>query len=65
MAIYKRIKELEAKVKELKAEPGVNWIGKWAKSFQVSNLEKRIASLKKEVKPNHHPKKANFDPNIQ
>lgn len=65
MAIHKRIKELQAKVDQLKAEPGINWLGKWAKSIQVHNLEKRIASLRKELKPNHHPKKDTFDPNIQ
>lgn len=65
MALHKRIKELQARVDELKAEPGVNWIGKWAKSIKVHNLQKRIASLKKELKPNHHTKKSSFDPNIQ
>jgi len=49
MAIKKHLKDLEAKLKHLKEEPAQNWIGKWAKSVKVHNIEKKIASLNKEL----------------
>ena len=56
MSIKNKIKELEIELAHLKAEPGVNWLGKWAKSIQAKRIEKKIAELKKEMKPNHHSK---------
>lgn len=52
MKIERRIKLLEAELEQLKKEPGVNWLGKWAKSIQSQKLEKKIRELKKEA--GHH-----------
>lgn len=52
MKIENRIKMLEVELEHLKKEPGVNWLGKWAKSIQASKLEKKIRELKK--KASHH-----------
>jgi hypothetical protein len=63
MAIYKRIKELEAKIKHLESEPAQHWFGKLAKSVKVHTLEKKVASLKKQLKPKFKTHK--LDPNVE
>lgn len=65
MAIYKRIKELQARIKTLESEPVTHWLGKWAKSAKMHILEKKIASLRKELKPNPRPKQHKFDHDVQ
>jgi len=65
MALYKHIKELEVKIKHLKAEPVEHWFRKVAKNVKLHILERKLVSLRKEVKPNHHPKQHKFDPDVQ
>ena len=65
MAIYKQIKELQARIKTLESESTQNWLGKWAKSVKMHILEKKITSLRKELKPNPHPKQHKFDHDVQ
>lgn len=64
MAIKKRIKELQARLKQIESESQHYWIGKWVKSLEMNRIKAKIADLQKELKPNHHPKQK-LDPNVE
>ena len=64
MAIKKHIKQLKAAVVKLEAELPGNWISSFFKRTKLRNLDRRIASLEKEIKPNHHAKHK-FDPDVE
>ena len=64
MAIKKRIKELQARLKQMESESQHYWIGKWVKSLEINRLKRKIEDLEKELKPNHHqPRK--LDPDVE
>lgn len=50
MAIHKQIKNLQASIKLLEQETGVNWIGKWAKSVKLNRMRRILEELQEEVK---------------
>ena len=50
MAIKKRIKELQARLKQIQSEPNKYWIGKWVKSLEINRIKAKITDLEKELK---------------
>lgn len=44
--------ELRMKLKHMEEQPAQNWLGKWAKSIQVSKIKNKIRELEKQIKKN-------------
>ena len=47
------IQELRMKIEHMKKEAPQNWLGNWAKSIKVRNIEKKIKELEKSLNKNH------------
>lgn len=56
MALKKQIKEVQNQIDDLDSKPGVNWLGKWAKSIQRERLVAQRTRLEKKLESRKNKK---------
>lgn len=54
------IEQLKKQIEHLQNEPAQNWIGKFAKSVKVRNIQKKISSLEKQMRKQNDKKTDTF-----
>jgi hypothetical protein len=56
MALKKQIKEVQDLINDLDSKPGVNWLGKWAKSIQRERLVAQKTRLENKLQSRKNKK---------